>query len=228
MPSSSEPSSSPSTPPQASPTRGTRLLRRHHEGALIFGERRADVRFIIEPAEGRLVLPIEPVALEAEHWVVIAPDEADRRMEVLLEPREIERPEAEACVDRWRAYFGEAPSKRWASCHVLGLRGWFDGRAGGEEPEVFDTEALAPASTLAACEGRLLKRINGQRERLRAVCRRGVGGASVDVAEPLCVGVDQFGLDVRARFGVVRVEFSNEARDEADATRMIESLLHAE
>lgn len=61
---------------------------------------------------------------------------------------------------------------------------------------------------LRKAEPRLVKLINSDLASLARICR---ARANLDIADPLCVGVDPFGIDVRARFGIVRVEFDLEA-----------------
>jgi hypothetical protein len=52
--------------------------------------------------------------------------------------------------------------------------------------------------------------------------RRRVG---VEIGDPMAVGVDPGGFDVRARFGIVRVPFDRSAPTAQDAAAMIETIL---
>jgi hypothetical protein len=86
--------------------------------------------------------------------------------------------------------------------------------AGKTETQVFSGEELSEPNLLTACEHRLVKALNADRALIAKACSRLRG---VDVADPLVVGVDQLGVDVRARFGVLRLEFGSLCGDEQTA-----------
>lgn len=160
------------------------------------------------------------------------PDEAQRQLQLAVSIGLIERPEAEEAVDRWHAYYAahsksspgpDAPSKGrraggssgggggvrpparvWLRCRVEG------GKAPHSPPpgEVYSGESMTRPNPLRKAEPRLVKLINSDLASLARICR---ARANLDIADPLCVGVDPFGIDVRARFGIVRVEFDLEA-----------------
>jgi hypothetical protein len=69
---------------------------------------------------------------------------------------------------------------------------------------------MTPTNALRSAESRLLKLLNAQRSVLPAVCERLAG---VNVPDACAVGIDPYGIDVRARFGIVRVEFPREHCD---------------
>ena len=198
--------------PDQTPASGLRALRRHHAGVLAFGERVSPVRFILDGRDGRLVMPIEPIAAEALEHVLFAPDQAEPELEILLTPRPLES-EFDEALDRWAAYHGRTTERRWVRCDLETLR------AGGW---VYDGEAVMAANQLRGDEATLVKLLNKEEKTLAAACRAHAG---VDVAEPLAVGVDPDGVDVRARFGIVRLEFERPAQDADEARRLIEALL---
>jgi hypothetical protein len=196
---------------------GLRALRRYHEGALAWFERRADVRFVVEASTGRLVMPLEPALAKAgsEEMVLWMPSESAWAAHAAVLPAPIERPEACEAVDRWAAYHGRTSLTAWARCRVDGLK---------TESFVWGREALESPNPLGRAEYALIKRANSDLPALAIACKR---HAATPVAEPLCVGVDPYGLDVRARFGVLRLEFPDgiEARSPDACAAQIDHLL---
>ena len=122
---------------------------------------------------------------------------------------------AHEAADRWRAYHGEPRLTHWAAAEIQGAK--FQG-------SVVEHEALNAPNPFHSCEGRLCKRLNADRSALGAASRRLKG---VDIKDPLAVGVDPRGVDVRARFGIVRLAFADEAPTPEDAERRIDALLRA-
>jgi hypothetical protein len=170
------------------------FLRGHTRGDLRYEEHIGPVRYVIEP-EGRLVAPVTYQMLDAVDTVLFVPGFAEGAMEiqVTLSPLDPEGAEG-ALADRWRIYHRKPQEVRWA---------WLDPDAVRYEDWVFDGEALRRANPLAADEARLCRQINqGSRDELGLVCRH---FAEADVEEPLVVGVDPLGFDVRRRFDVARV-----------------------
>lgn len=193
-----------------------RLLRRMHEGTLGFEERRAEVRFVLDGATGMMVIPVEPGFARIHELTLTAPSESSMLWQTMLSPRIIERPEAEESVDRWAAYHGKAPGGAvWVRCEIGGLKS-----AG----EVWGNDECVCINALRGVEPRLIRALNADRP---ALCRACKVHGPVDVADPLCVGIDALGIDIRARFGIVRLEFPEnvEAADEAGAQRAIDFLL---
>lgn len=183
---------------------GLRVLRREHEGVLLHFERRAEVKFVVEssgPRAGGLVMPVEPGFAKAGQgesidMVLFCPSESDWSLQLSLQVTEIDRPEAEECVDRWVGYHGPTSQTTW-------IRAAIDG--GKTETMVFGPEQLMAPNALGRGEYALIKKANADRDRLAAACK---AHAAMIVADPQCVGVDPFGLDVKARFGIIRLEFA--------------------
>jgi hypothetical protein len=170
------------------------FLRGHTRGDLRYEEHIGPVRYVIGP-DGRLVTPVTSQMLDAVDTVLFVPAFAEGAMEVqvTLSPLDPEGAEG-ALADRWRIYHLEPQEARWA---------WLDPDAARYEGWVVDGDALRRANPLAADEARLCRQINqGSRDELGLVCRH---FAQADVEEPLVVGVDPLGFDVRRRFDVARV-----------------------
>lgn len=148
-----------------------------------------------------------------EHTLYL-PSESDCDATALLIPARIERPEVEEAVDRWSAYHGQPPSGSvWISARVLGIKD-----AANPGDAVIDEAALTVANPLGRSEFAIIRAANADRGRLaRAV--RAITGATVPDA--VCVGADDLGIDIRAPFGIVRIEFPAAAADAASAESML-------
>lgn len=191
-----------------------KLLRRSHAATLAFGDRRVPVSFVFDPATGRIVMPVEPDAAGVDEFTLYLPTESDCDATALLAPARIHRPEAEESVDRWSAYHGLPPNAAvWTSSAVLGIKSTTD-----PDNAIMDETALTVANPLGRSEFGLIRAANADRARLaqavHAITR-------ADVPEALCVGVDILGIDIRAPFGIVRLEFPAPAADAATAEAML-------
>ena len=189
-------------------------LRRHHEGVLLADGRPHPVRFVFASASGRVVSPISSEALDAEELVLFAPDESDDAMQLLLEPA----PDSPHPSDRDRhlAYHGQPRHRAWLHADIVALR-WAH--------EIIDGDGLTVPNPLRADEPDLCRLLNENRDALRELCSR---HAAVTPTEPVAVGVDPDGIDVRARFGVVRVAFDRTSPDAGQARETILGLLGRE
>jgi hypothetical protein len=204
---------------------GVRLLCRYHEATLQYHERRAEVRFVIDGACGDLILPADPGfagEVGGRDVVLHLPDEIHRDLQLSAAAEPIARPEAEESVDRWQAYHaaaggGARPAARvWLRCRIDG------GKAPHTPGEVYSGESLTRPNPLRKGEARLIKQTNSDHAALARLCK---SRAHVDVADPLCVGIDPYGLDIRARFGIVRIEFDLEAASIEQAEACVRSML---
>jgi hypothetical protein len=178
-----------------------REVRRHHEGTLLTGERAVRVRFIIDGSRGEVVVPVEGWVLDTPDASLFLPEERRDALQLLIEFGD-EEPGG-AARDRWCAYHGEARERHWGAARITGLR---------REDEVCEEAGIAPTNALRGAEARLLKLLNSQRSVLPRVCERLAG---VNVPDACAVGIDPYGIDVRARFGIVRAEFPAEQCDPA-------------
>ncbi|MBY0310684.1 MAG: hypothetical protein K2W85_01300 [Phycisphaerales bacterium] len=181
--------------------RGVRALRLHHEGALQYQERRADVRYIVESATGQLLIPVEPgFAKSGEEMIIWSPREDAWAMQIVILARVVDRPESLEGVDRWQAYHaasGLGSKMTWVRGEIEGLK---------TREAVYGAEDCVAVNPLGRDEYGLIKKMNADREVLARAVKRLLGVAPADA---LCVGVDPWGVDVRARFGIMRVEFAD-------------------
>ncbi|NOG54328.1 MAG: DUF2470 domain-containing protein [Planctomycetes bacterium] len=91
------------------------------------------------------------------------------------------------------------------------------------EPDVFDSTELLLRNPLADAEPRVCRWMNRERaEALHRLCR---AYADMDVQDPLMVGIDPAGLDIRARFGIVRLPSPVIMPTEPDARATIERMI---
>lgn len=210
-----------SSPSQTRPpmSRGVRLLRTYHEGTLQYLERRAEVRFVVEAATGQLLLPVESaLANSGEDMVIWCPREDDWEVQISFLARVVDRPESLEGTDRWLAYHaasGMASKMTWVRGEIEGLK---------TRDAVYGPEDCVAANPLGRGEYALIKRMNADRDALSHAVKRHHG---ITPADPLCVGVDPWGVDVRARFGIVRLEFADgiAALTPEAAQREVERLL---
>lgn len=189
-----------------------RELRSHHRADLLYGERVFAGRFVLDQVAARLVLPSPPDAAHADEHTVMIPRDDDDAVQVLAIYETLD-PRAEPACDRYLAYHGVPHGLSWTAFRMEAIK-W--------RGAVVDGTQLQLRSDLHADEPRLVRELNADRERLAAACRR-VRGERID--EPLAVGVDADGVDVRHRFGVLRLGFDAPAANAAEADERIASLL---
>lgn len=203
----------PDARPEPSPDPdAARAVRRHTRCVALADGTPFDARFVVDGQTGELVLGGDQALLDAEQLVLCLPDDtfqAEATVLVHARPADEDR-----WTDRHIAYHPEARPARWIRAGVDSAK-MRDGR-------VVDSAHLALTNPLAPVEPALCKRLNADRAALRDLCRLMSG---VEPEQPVGVGVDRFGIDVRARFGVVRVELPAPCEDPDEAERVIEALL---
>jgi len=153
------------------------------------------VKYVLDPATGRIVINAMIAMLDAVETVLFIPEERDGAMELLLTLEPIEQhSHGEALADRWRIYHGEPEDMHWAVGVIDAVR---------HEGFVIDGEALMQPNALADHEARLCKLLNeAGSSRLSAMA---FARADRKVESPVAVGVDELGVDLRAAFEVVRL-----------------------
>ncbi len=181
-------------------------LRGHTRGELRFDEHVRPVKYIVCP-DGRLALPVMVAMLRTIDTVVFVPacEDGALELQVTLEAFD-EHGTDGATADRWRIHHGQPDDVRWAYATIDAAK--IDGH-------VIDGEALMRSNPLAEAEPALCRRINESRaDDLKAMC---VHFTQVQVHEPVLVGVDPGGFDVRGRFDVHRLPAPRpiESADEA-------------
>jgi hypothetical protein len=178
---------------------GLRIIRRYHDATVGLFERRSDAKFFIDPASGHIVMPVEPgfakSGTDGVELILYCPAESDCVVQIAAQPTEIARPESEECVDRWLGAHGPTARSTWIRARIEGAK---------TDDRVFDADELNIPNPLGRAEYGLIRSANAEPARLAQACK---AHAAVVVAEPRCVGVDPLGVDVKARFGIVRLEF---------------------
>ncbi len=170
------------------------LLRSNTTGDLRFDEHFQSLKYVIGP-EGHVVAPVTRAILASVDTVLFVPGNAHGAMElgVTLGSLDPDGPGG-AVTDRWRIYHGDPQNVQWAVMEIDAAR---------YDRCVIDGQPLTRPNPLAADEASICRRVNElYREALGRVCRLAAG---IDVENPILVGVDPLGFDIRRRFDVARV-----------------------
>ena len=177
-----------------------RLVHRTNTGILAHSGVTDPVRIVLSHATGLPIMAVPPAAVELSGTEVVLhlPDDADDSVHLAgsLEPID---PRNDADADLWMVHHQTPEYPRMARLTV-DLARRVDLVIDG--PEVF----VPPALSLGAI-GRAVRRVNADERRLLDLCER---LALVRPEAARCVNADAFGLSIRARFGVLRVEFDPE------------------
>ncbi len=194
-------------------------IRRDYHGLLRVGEVLHTVRFVLDPANADPVMVVAAHAVEqgddAGGVTLHVPDDGPLAVHVLghLEPLD---PDRDAVCDRYLIYHGQPAGRenkpRWVRLRTDSVK---------QERTVVDRDELEMSNPLAAGEAAFCKAMNQDRERTSRICERATGTAS---EAPLVVGVDPMGIDVRARLGVLRVEFSSPCGSIEEVHAMLRSM----
>ena len=187
------------------------MLRAGFRGTLQFDEHFVPLRYVIDPGAGRLAAPVMVAMLTASETILFVPEEAESALQCLVTLEAIG--EDHAAADRWRIYHGEPEDVRWA---IL----WLD--MAKLDGVVLDGDALMTPNPLADAEPALCRLLNQDKP---ALTRLAAARGGMEIESPACVGVDPAGLDVRARFDIVRVLFDEPAPTEDAARAAIERLI---
>jgi hypothetical protein len=173
-----------------------REIRQHTRAEMFRDGVRELVRYVINPPDGAFVLACGPGLQNAEEIIAHAPDEGPEAIQLMFDRAEPLDRTTDASIDRYLAYHGEPESPNFFRLTL---------HAAKFGAGVVDASEIALENTLARGAGPLLKRWNLDQSALAAACRGAVRHAP---ASPLLVGVDPDGADVKARFGVIRIEFA--------------------
>lgn len=193
-------------------THALSLLRGHSTGTLLVDGTPTEALYLVDPRAGSLILSIEPDMLNGDDIVLVIPEDrfdAPLRASLMLQ----EETEGEA-TDRFMAYHTRQPLPGWARGRLSFVKLETGAVVAQEELEI-------PNPLIDALPG-LCKKLNSDRKALREVCKL---LARVDIEEPLAVGIDDLGFDVRARFGVVRVTLPSRMRTGQEAEDVVAALL---
>ncbi len=187
-----------------------RQYRGHARGALLFDDNFIELDYIVA-ADGHLVAPVMVAVLSSMNTVIFAPEENEEALQILVTPEELGGIEYESAdTDRWRAYHGEPKDVRWAKLWVESLK---------LRDLVFDGEAVAQPNPFGPDEPALCRELNQRHKQIRQAAQAKL---NLDIAAPTVVGVDPWGVDVRARFGVVRLPFPSRLQDAELVGELIE------
>ncbi len=193
--------------PVSSPSRGgnnarVRLtpalahFKRHNDGILMLDERVEPVRFVLDPSTGAPIMPVQPDLAEADVLTLHVPDDSPLSLQILGTPRPLD-PDADARCDRFLIYLGQPRGRNLRSWIMLAIEGVrFEG-------EIIEAGEVMQPNPFIAAEPAACRRANAHQDKLREACRR----AGADVPAPLLVGIDPLGADIRATFGIVRIEW---------------------
>ncbi len=167
------------------------------------------VRLVIDPRSGCPACPVPMGVFTASSWNLYIPEDQPDSVQLMVTPREVD-PANHDAADRWMAYYGKPRLARFAIFEIEMYKR-MDVTVGGAEARV--------VHPFRAHEGVLCREASAMEGELRRACER-MSGASP--AEVRAVGVDPYGLDVKVRFGVMRLEFDGRA---GDAERAREAML---
>jgi len=191
--------------------RARTLLRSHTNGTLLCDGTPSEVLYLIDPNDGALMLCVEQDMLDADDCVLVVPeDRFDVPIRITLTLRE--EPES-GSSDRYLAYHQRQDRSRWARGQIAFAK--LD--SGG----VADGDALMSPNPLKTSISALCKRLNSDPKALREVSRLLSG---VLIENPVAVGVDDEGCDIRAEFGVVRIQWPGAVSDAVQCENVIASL----
>ncbi len=169
-------------------------LRSNSTATIKFDENTLDVSYVINH-EGVLVIPAMVAMLQPCDVVMFIPEYCEDCIEMHVSLQEFkEEGEHASLSDRWQVYHGFSPEVQWAMLEIDAAR----------FHEVFiDGEQLQRENPLGELEPALCKDLNENHiEHLIEICKK---HTNVAVQDPVVVGVDPLGFDIRASFGIIRV-----------------------
>jgi hypothetical protein len=187
-----------------------KFLRGNTTGAIRFGDHVQKVAYVICP-DSTMVISAMVAMLQPQDMVMYIPDYAEDCMEMHVTLEQfVEEGEDGQYADRWQVYHGEPPDVQWAKVSIDAVR----------FHEMFvEGESLMHENVLANHESSLCKQVNENTQSLIDACKR---HAHVEVESPMMVGVDPLGIDVRARFGIVRVEPAAKFEQASDVLNFVD------
>lgn len=170
------------------------------------------VKLVIDPATGFPALSVGHWAIEDPDLSLYLPEDHPDGVQLSGRLREVDL-QNHAAADRWMAYYGK-PTR-------VGF-GIFEIESYKRLDVVVDGPQAAIKHDFRPSEGALLRALRSREADLIRACRR-LSGLEPETA--LAVGVDPYGLDVRVRFGVMRLDFPEHAETHDAAARLIDAVL---
>jgi len=187
-----------------------RQIRRFTRGVFRVDDETWPALFVVDGRDGSVVFPCD--AENAGSGVLYAPDDGFDELAILVET-EVFTPRFDEVKDRHQAYHGRADGRDW-------LRGIVDSVKW--KGRVFPGAEVVGPNPLRSVEPGLCMTLNSDRDRLAEVTRLLTG---FKPESAVCVGVDPLGMDVRARAGVIRVEWPREIESPEQAHAVVGALL---
>jgi hypothetical protein len=189
-----------------------RRLHRFFEGVLAIDERFERTNFVLDPATRRPVFPAPPGALEATDLTLHIPEDEPGALHLLGKPVELDPNRDEAC-DRYLFYFGKPRWSRFAAITIDHIK---------TVDLVIDGDEAMIENPLRRIEPTLCRLANRDPQAVATLCQR---RANVNPSNPKLVGIDPYGLDIRAEFGPIRIELDAIVSSEDQAKQTLEALL---
>jgi len=187
-----------------------RFLRANTVGLLRYGELVREARYVLDE-DGEPVTTAIPAMFEAGETILFIPNDNPGALELLVTLESLE--ENSAASDRWRIYHGQTDDPEFVRCYIEAARKY---------EYVIDGDAFRRRNPLTAYEPALCRIMNRQHpDVLHAIAKT---HADVEIESPRLVGVDSDGLDIRARFSIVRVPFERSMETEDAARSAISEL----
>ncbi len=181
------------------PTPALLHLRRHADGLLAAAGRIEPVRFVIDPGSGHPVLAVQPDLVDCDSLTLHVPDDDDLALQMMGSPVALD-PAVDARCDRFLICLGTPKGRHQRSWIILAVdQVRFMG-------DVIDASEVAQPNPFASDQAAACRRVNGDLAALRRACL--AAGAAVE--SPALVGIDPLGADVRAPFGIVRIEWARQ------------------
>jgi len=171
-----------------------------------------DIRYIVDPRTGSLVLCASREMLQGDDVVCVIPEDrfdAPMRMSI-----ELSEDISEEASDRFLAYHLHQDRPLSISGRIN-----FAKLSSGA---VIDQADIEHPNPLVDGIPALCRSLNRDRSMLASVCRL---MTNATVEDPLAVGVDEYGFDARTPFGVLRVEFPAPVADTDECAHVIAALL---
>ena len=187
-----------------------KFLRSNTTATIKFGEHTRNLSYVIAKT-GELIIPAMVAMLQPCDTVMFVPDYSDDCMELHVSLRQFFATGEDGLLsDRWNVYHGESPDVQWAMVDIDAAR---------FHDMFIDGESMCRENCLAEIEPALCKELNATyKDAVRNLCSE---NTSVDVFDPVVVGVDSLGLDVRASFGIIRVTANTDLTSVNDVYAML-------
>ena len=193
-------------------------LRGHLGGFLRFDGERIAIK-IAPMADGTFVAPVMVAMLMAADTVLELPDDGEDDLHLMVSLEKFdERDDTSGCADRWRTYHGDPPDVNWARITIDAVK--FHGH-------FIDGEVFVRPNALGTQESPICRAINRtKRDLVRTAIFQQF---RADAEDPLVVGVDADGFDVRRQFDILRLRTPTDGvvSDEASALKALESLANS-